>query len=131
MPGIPRASRAHAHGPERARVAVLAAGVLQPLPAVAHEIAEMAGLVVQRRREKCEVAGREPVQIFQRRIAAGLIEQIAEDEGARIVVRAVAFVKIRHVENRVLKNPRAVRHADDLVEPQRWQIVRPARVSHF
>ena len=61
---VARAARAGAQRPERARVAVLAARLFQPLPAVAHEIAEAPGLVIQGRREEREIAGGQLLEVL-------------------------------------------------------------------
>ena len=57
---------------------------------------------------------------------AEFIQQIAQDEGPCVVVRAVAFLEVRHIEYGVLEDAGAIAHAHDVIEPQRRQIVGPA-----
>src|SRR5687768_13858625 len=97
-------------------MAVLASRLLQPLAPVAHEVAKATCSIVQGRREKGEVTRGKAVEVFRRRMAAGVFQQIAEDKCPGVVIGAVTFMVVGHVENSVLEDARAVRHADDMIE---------------
>ena len=112
---VARAARAAACGPERARMAVFAAGIFQPLPSVAHEIAEAPTAVIQGRREEREIAGSQFAESHRRRLVAEFIEQVAEDVGACVIIGAVTFVEVGHIEDRVLKDSGAIAHAHDMI----------------
>ena len=96
---------------------------------MAHEIAEASRAAIQSCRQEREVTGGKVVEIPAMRIAPQLIKEIAEDEGPRIVIGAVAFVKIRHRENGMLEDASAVAHAHDMIQAQGWQIIGPAGES--
>jgi len=72
-------------------MAVLAARLLQPKPTVTHEIAEASGLAILRRGKEREITRSQAIQVLPRRLAAQLIQQIAQDESARVVIGAVAI----------------------------------------
>jgi len=108
---VARTACAGARGPERAAVAVFAAGIFQPLSSVAHEVATASAVVIQGRREEGEIAGGQRAEFLRRRLSSRFIEQVAKDEGVRVVIRAVAFVEVRHIEYRVLEDTGAIAHA--------------------
>ncbi len=103
-------------GPKRAAVAVLAADLFQPLALVAHEIAEAPAGFLERGGKKREVARRQQVEVFLRRRHRGVLQQIAQQEGAGVVIGAIALEQVRHVVDRVLEDARAVGHACHVVE---------------
>lgn len=52
-------------------------------------------------------------------------QQVAQDEGSRIVVGAIALVEVRHIEGGVLEDAGAIAHAEDVIEAERGQVVGP------
>ena len=44
---------------------------------------------------------------------------IAQYKGAGVVINAVAMVKIGHIKDRVLKDTRAIAHAQDVIQTER------------
>ena len=118
---VARAASAVADGPERAAVAVFATGFLKPEATMAHEVAEAAGLIVEGGGEEGKVAGGEVIEVLRGRLSAKFIEEVAEDEGAGVIVGAVAFVEIGDIKDGVLVDAGAVRHAHDVIEAERGQ----------
>src|SRR5208282_4530199 len=53
-----------------------------------------------------------------------LVEQHREQKGTRIVISAVAFLKIGHGENRVLKYTGAIRHPEKMIKAQWRKLIR-------
>lgn len=113
---------ADAEGPQGATMTVFAAGVFEPLSAMAHEVAEAPGFVVEGGREEGEVAGDELIEVLFGGLAAEFVEKVAEDEGAGVVIDAIPFMEIGDVERGVLEDAGAVAHANDVVESQ-WREV--------
>ena len=99
-------------------MAVLASGLLEPLPPVTHEVAEKSCPAIKGRRQKCQVSGRLGGQVLTAGSGTDLVEQVAKDIGPRIVIGAVSLVKIGNVENGVLEDSRSIAHADDMVQLQ-------------
>ena len=76
--------------------------------------------------EEGQVAGGQAVQAFGGGLPAQFIQQGAEDERPGVVVGAVAFQEIGHVEQGVLEDAGAVAHAHDVIQPERGQVIGPA-----
>ena len=58
--------------------------------------------------------------VSTRGLTPNFLEQAAEDKGACVVVGAVAFMEVGHVEDCVLKDACGIAHPHDVIEPQRW-----------
>ena len=89
-----------------------------------HEIAEATSFLIESVPQKREVDARQTLELLLRDLTRRFLQQQGEDEGARVVVRAVAFVEIRHVEDRVLKNAGVIAHPKQVIELQRRQLDR-------
>ena len=114
MPFILRAPERRAHRPQGPGMAVLGAMLLQPSPLVIHEVAKPAGIRVESMPTKSQIGIRQPLQLRLR--ATHFLHEHGEDKSAGVVVRAVGFVEVGHVIDRVLKDPRVVAHVDEMIE---------------
>src|SRR5438874_382929 len=85
-------------------------------------IMESAGFRIKRMVEKRAVTGGQAADSLG--LLLQLLEQHRQNERARVVIRAVAFGKIRHRQKRVLENAGGIRHAREMIEPEGGQFAR-------
>ena len=93
---------------------VLGADGFEPAAVVAHEVAKASGGRIERVGEKRDTRGGELVEgggCF-----AVLFPEQGEEEGAGVVVGAVAVGEVGHGEQGVLQHAGGVTHAQDVIE---------------
>ena len=119
---IRRAAHAHAQRPQRPAVRILRALFIEPAAVEAQVVVEAPGLGIERVMQERRVSGGQRPHAL--RLFLHLVQQHGENEGARVVVRAVAFGEIRHGEQGVLEEAGRVGHPRQMVQLQLRQLAR-------
>ena len=110
---IGRTPHADAQRPERSALTILRSLFIEPAAVETHVVVEAFGLGIERVMEKSGVRGGQGPHAV--RILSQLAQQHREDECARIVIRAIAFGKIRNAENGVLEDAGRIGHAREMI----------------
>ena len=93
-----------AERPKRPGMAIFRPLLVEPSPVEAEEVMETPGGAIERMAQKRGVRGGQRAHAL--RLFAEIFEQHGENEGAGIVVGAVAFGEVGDAENGVLENAR-------------------------
>ena len=118
---LARLRDAKAQRPQRVALAILRAGRVQPAAVEAHEIVEAPARPVEGVVEERRVGGGAGAK--GRGIVAQLLQHHRQNQGAGVVVRAIALGEIRHREAGVLKDAGRIAHAIQVVELQVRQLL--------
>src|SRR5579883_924404 len=86
-----------------------------PGPLIAQQIPEAASRSIEGVPEETQVAGGEVIGGLRRR-DTGLFQKRGNDQCARIIVRCVSFLTVRHCEDSVLQHSSVVCHPPEVVE---------------
>src|SRR5690349_13810471 len=94
-------------------MAVLRADLFEPTPVEPHEIAKSLSISIPRMLdESCEA----DAERFGHPVFAGHAERAGQQQGASIVVDAIAVQTIRHAMDGMLEQPRVVAHELQMIE---------------
>jgi hypothetical protein len=96
-------------------VAVFRTFSFQPLPLIAHKIPKTTGFLVKSVPQEPEVNARQAFELVLRHPIRRFLQLQGQDVSARVVIRAVAFSKVRYAEDRVLENAGAIGHSKQVV----------------
>src|SRR5437016_10517922 len=119
---IGRTPHAHAQRPERSPMTILRPLFVEPAAVETHVVVEAfyskIESVVQERRIGC---GQRPHALW---LFSQFTEQDREDECASVVIRTVAFGKIRDAKNGMLEDPGRIGHPREMTQLQLRQFPR-------
>ena len=93
----------HAHSPGCTSHGIIRASNFEPFSVEAQEISKAARIQVKRVIQKRRIS--RCCAIDLERVVAQLFEQHGQHECASIVIQAIAFMKVRNRERRMLDNP--------------------------
>ena len=107
-------SHAYAQCPEGSALTVLRSLFIQPAPVEAQVVVKAFGFEIESMMEESRGGGGECPHGL--RVLAQFTEQHGEDEGAGVIVGAVAFGKIRNTEDSVLEDAGGIGHAREVTQ---------------
>jgi hypothetical protein len=96
-------------------MAVFRALLFQPISLVVHEISKAAGFSIKSVPQEREVRVGQMCELQLSRETGCLLQHQGKDESTRVIVCAIAFHEVRHVEDRMLKNPGIIGHSKQVV----------------
>src|SRR5437762_11845977 len=111
-----RSAKRHAHSPKRSRVTVLRTNPFQPFPAMTHEIPKSFRFLIECIPQERKISAGQAFNVPLRHTTGHLRKQQSQDKGACIVIGAIPFPIIRHVENSMLENSRVIGHPKEVIE---------------
>ena len=90
---------------------------------MAHKVPKTAGFLVKSVPQECEVNARQVFELVLGHPTRRFLQQQGQDISTRVVIRAVAFGKVRDVEDRVLENAGVIGHSKQVIELERRQLI--------
>src|SRR6184192_4275012 len=116
MTVIFRSAKRHSHSPKRSRVTVLRTDLFQPFPAMTHKIPKALRFLIECIPQERKIKAGQAFNVAVRHATGHLRKQQSQDKGACIVIGAMPFPVIWHIENSVLENSGVLGHPKKVIE---------------